>query len=248
MEVNEDATQWNWKNGVILFLIMLGLNFFLLSSIQLGTLTLTGWEFDPNTGVLINAGSIVGVWLGTVIGEFIILLVTLLFAFYVFRGHIGDFKIKMPSLWHLVIAIVGAFGAYLAALFGGILQLLLTGPDPHQDTYNALFQTNTPLELVVWILLMVLVVAPCEEFFARGFVQTSIQNSCKTRNKPIIIAILVASFFFALLHLDFYRIIPLFFVGLILGIVYYYTDNLLTPIITHGLYNAIGVLLFFLLP
>ena len=94
---------------------------------------------------------------------------------------------------------------------------------------------------------MMTMVAICEEIFARGFVQNGFQNSCKANNKSVYFGILAASLLFAVVHLDFYRIIPLFCAGLVIGLVYYFTDNnSMASTITHGLYNSIGLILIFL--
>ncbi|MHA1267775.1 MAG: lysostaphin resistance A-like protein [Candidatus Helarchaeota archaeon] len=243
-----ETKKWNWTSSLVGFFLILVLNFFFLSAIQFGLLTVTGWEFHPVTGELIHSGSIWGVWLGTIIGEIIILLVTLFLAISVYRGRFQSFNFRIPPLKHLLMAIGGAFAAYGLSLLGGILQTFLTGPDPNQATYNALFHSSNALELTGWLIVMIVIVGPCEELFARGFVQQGLQNSCENAQRSKYLAVLLASILFASLHLDYFRFIPLFFVGLILGLVYYYTNNSFAATITHGLYNSIGILLFFLLP
>jgi membrane protease YdiL (CAAX protease family) len=240
---------WDWKAALILFFLMILINILIISSIQSGFLVLTGWQFDPGSGAITAPGSIIGPWLGTISGELIILLVTLFFAVYLCKNKLKALNFRWPSLKHTLIAIGGVSIAYGASIVGGILQSFLTGPDPNEASYNLLFQTSNAFELIIWVLLMMCVVGPCEEIFARGFVQQGFQNSCKSKKISIFIGITIASLLFALVHLDFYRIIPLFLVGLILGLIYYYTDNnAMASAITHGLYNALIIILLFLFP
>ncbi|NVM52363.1 MAG: CPBP family intramembrane metalloprotease [Candidatus Helarchaeota archaeon] len=242
-------TPWNWKSSALVFGLVIGASVSIFAIIQLGMLLLTGWQFDFYTGVLIAPGSIAGVWIGTVITELIILQITIIFAVYIFKGKMRHFNFKRPSKKHLLIAIGGAFAAYGLSILGGLLNYLITGDDPNQALYDALFQTSEVYQVIIWIILMMCVVAPCEEIFARGFVQKGLQNSCKLKKISVFIGIIIASLLFAVLHLDIYRIIPLFFVGIILGLVFYFTkDNSMASTITHGLYNSLGILLFFLFP
>jgi len=245
---SRSETNWNWKTSVIVVLIIILVNLFIISSIQAACLILTGWQFDLS-GVIIAPGSKVGVWLGTVIGELLILGITLFFAVYLFKGKLNALNFRRPSLKHLLIALGGVVAAYGASILGAILQNFLTGPDPNESSYNLLFQTSNVGELLIWVIIMMCVVGPIEEIFARGFVQQGLQNSCKSKKIYLFIGISIASLLFAVVHLDVYRIIPLFLVGFILGLVYYYTDNnSMASAITHGLYNSVTLLLFFLFP
>jgi len=239
---------WNWKTSLIVTFLIILANLFVISNIQAAFLVSTGWQFDPS-GVLIAPGDKIGVWLGTIIGELIILGISLFFAIYIFKGKLRALNFRVPSPKHLFIVFGGVFAAYGASYIGTILQNFLTGPDPNEASYNLLFQTSNAVELMIWIILMMCIVGPMEEIFARGFVQQGLQNSSKSRNLSDFLSILIASFLFALIHLELYRIIPLFFVGFILGLVFYYTDNnSMASAITHGLYNSILLLLFFLSP
>lgn len=246
MAEEKPGEPWDWRGASIVYVLILSITFLLLSFIQLNMLILTGWEFDFLTGE-ITAGSILGVWMGTVITEIIILTVTVVFAIYLFKGKFSHFKFRFPPLKYLLIAIGGAFAAYGVSILGGMLQELLPITDPNQAFYDALFTTSNWLEVSVWIVLMMCVVGPCEEIFARGFVQKGFQNSCKKNNIPVILGILVASILFAFVHFDIYRIIPLFFIGIVLGLVFYFThDNSMASAITHGLYNSVLIVLSFL--
>ncbi len=250
-QLNESRSgrPWDWKAALILFFLMILLNLSIIPGIQSGLLVLTGWQFDPFSGAITSQGSILGPWLGTISGELLILFLTLFFIVYICKNKLRALNFRWPSLKHVLIALGGVCAAYGASILGGILQYYLTGLDPNEESYNLLFQTSNAFELIIWVLVMMCVVGPYEEIFARGFVQQGFQNFCKSKKISLFIGIIIASFLFALVHLNFYRIIPLFLVGLILGLVYYYTDNnTMASAITHGIYNSIIILLSFLFP
>jgi hypothetical protein len=63
-------------------------------------------------------------------------------------------------------------------------------------------------------------------------------------NKPWL-AILMASGIFALMHGTFFKIFPIFVLGIMLGLIYHFTRNLWYTITIHFLNNALAVLAFY---
>ena len=76
-----------------------------------------------------------------------------------------------------------------------------------------------------------------EEILFRGFLLPSL-----TRYLPVWGSILVSSLLFAAAHLSLSEIIPLTSLGIVLGIVYTRSRNLLAPMLLHSLWNS-GTLL-----
>lgn len=91
-----------------------------------------------------------------------------------------------------------------------------------------------------WAMLTTLVMAPIlEEVLFRGIIQEVI-----TREYGRIWGILFASFLFGLAHMPVYQqAVNAFFVGIILGYIYYKTDSLIPVIIIHALNNAIAYIM-----
>lgn len=81
-----------------------------------------------------------------------------------------------------------------------------------------------------------------EEFLFRGFLLPSL-----TRYMPVWASILVSSFIFAAAHLSLSEILPLTSLGIILGIVYTRSRNLLAPMMLHSLWNSGTLLTLFVL-
>lgn len=81
-----------------------------------------------------------------------------------------------------------------------------------------------------------------EEFLFRGFLLPSL-----TRYLPVSGAIIFSSLLFAVAHLSLSEILPLTTLGIVLGVVYTRSRNLLAPMLVHSLWNSGTLLSLFLL-
>lgn len=104
------------------------------------------------------------------------------------------------------------------------------------------FLEESQQNVLLFMILTVLIVGPLEEFFYRGIIQERLQQ-----NFTPAIAIGITSLLFAITHLGgmigtnegrIVYILSLIGSSIILGILYEKTDNLIAPIMAHGLYNA----------
>jgi len=85
--------------------------------------------------------------------------------------------------------------------------------------------------------LMAVVGAPfLEEMFFRGLLYPSIKQAGFPR-----LALWGTALFFAVSHANLMAFLPLTFFGLVLALLYEATDNLLAPITTHALFNAVNL-------
>ena len=80
-----------------------------------------------------------------------------------------------------------------------------------------------------------------EELLMRGFILNGLSV-----NYGIIVALLISSILFALLHFNIAQIIPSFICGIILGLIYLYTDSILSCIFAHMGYNLISYIMIIL--
>ncbi|MEH1840486.1 MAG: type II CAAX endopeptidase family protein [Nostoc sp.] len=81
-----------------------------------------------------------------------------------------------------------------------------------------------------------------EEILFRGFLLPSL-----TRYLPVWGAILTSSLLFAIAHLSLSEILPLTALGIVLGVVYTRSRNLLAPMLLHSLWNSGTLLSLFVL-
>ncbi len=88
------------------------------------------------------------------------------------------------------------------------------------------------------IVMMAIGAGVSEELLFRGVLQSWIDGFA-----PVVIAIIASNIIFGLLHMRtaLYAVIA-GLVGVYLGGLYFYTDNLLAPMITHGLYDFVALI------
>jgi membrane protease YdiL (CAAX protease family) len=148
------------------------------------------------------------------------------------------------------------FSGILVGMAVGLFTLLATIPitllwrwlvPPPQLYYDLMGETLTPtspVEFVLWILLMIFVVGFCEEVFARGVIQQGAENRYGRWGGLFLGALL-----FALIHLDPYRFAPLFFMSFIWGYMFQRMGwSLYVPWAAHATNNVIAIALLYLGP
>ncbi|WIV11579.1 type II CAAX endopeptidase family protein [Proteiniborus sp. MB09-C3] len=105
-----------------------------------------------------------------------------------------------------------------------------TSAEGYQKTIASLRQF--PIANFIRICLLAPIV---EEILMRGYILSSLQNKYGT-----VIALLVSSLLFAILHFNFVQTLSAVVCGLILGLLYISTGSLFCCILAHSLYNAIS--------
>jgi membrane protease YdiL (CAAX protease family) len=98
-----------------------------------------------------------------------------------------------------------------------------------------------PLTTYATLLASVLVAPLCEEVFFRGFLFAGL-----LRSMPVWLAAVMSALIFAVAHADPGSFLVLFFIGLGLAFLRWYTNSLWPGILLHLLNNAIGAILIVL--
>ena len=181
--------------------------------------------------------------------------------FYTFISFIiGQAFMLVPLIWFLIhkkqpvikrlrlnsvpneilyLTVIFSFGVIvLSDEIDRIIQILIPAPDYILDL-NGLLK---PESLGGFILLFtaVVVIAPLgEELLFRGFLQQFLEKYWKDITR----AILVTALFFAIIHMNPYWFIQIYFLGIILGFLAWKTGSVLPPLILHGMNNG-GAMLF----
>lgn len=97
-------------------------------------------------------------------------------------------------------------------------------------------------ELGIGILVIGLIPAVGEELLFRGLVQ----NLCHKLTHNIHLAIGISAFVFSAIHLQFYGFVPRFLLGALFGYMYWWTKDLLFPMVAHLFNNTLMLLMLFL--
>lgn len=154
----------------------------------------------------------------------------------------GMFRIKFSGrglLW-------GAGGYFVALPLMLLVSLLNQQLWQGQGGSNPLLQTvleeQDPLALIVFFFTAAIAAPLFEEVLFRGFLLPSL-----TKYLPVWGAIILSSFVFAAAHLSLSEVLPLTVLGMILGLVYTRSRNLLSPMVLHSAWNSVTMLGLFIL-
>ncbi|KAL2544272.1 CAAX amino terminal protease family protein [Forsythia ovata] len=90
-----------------------------------------------------------------------------------------------------------------------------------------------PIAMALYALVLVVCAPLWEEIVFRGFLLPSL-----TKYMPVWCSILVSSMGFALAHFNVQRMLPLIFLGVVMGLTYARSRNLLPSILLHSLWNG----------
>jgi uncharacterized protein len=114
-----------------------------------------------------------------------------------------------------------------------------------EDTYTAAIGVMSNLkgwnQYIVAIFVVAFFPALFEELAFRGVVQNFIT---KWTNKPVL-AIVIASVLFSLIHGSYYLFLSRFVLGYALGLMFYYTKNIWVNVVAHFLNNLIALSVLF---
>src|SRR5262249_49881936 len=117
-----------------------------------------------------------------------------------------------------------------------------TGPVP-QEIVSYLIENKDWRNRLAVIVLAVIIAPLAEEFIFRGYLYRVLRKYCGR-----IIAALVSSLIFAIIHLHIPSIAGLFVLALILILIYERTSTLWAPVLMHASFNAISACLALLWP
>lgn len=167
----------------------------------------------------------------------------LFFAFFLYQRQALPFlrlhrRPRFPNIILGSLLIMTAFPlAQLTYQINKRIPLPVWAQSLEEDTNGLitnLLSVDAPYEFYFNILVMAILPAFGEELIFRGIVQ---QKLNQLLNKPIV-AILLTALFFSAFHMQFEGFLPRFFLGALLGFLFYWTHNLWIPIIIHFIYNA----------
>ncbi len=105
------------------------------------------------------------------------------------------------------------------------------------NLYEAFLNLNSGMYFVFNLFMMALLPALGEELIFRGI----FMRLFTSWTKNIHLGVLFSAFMFAALHFQPYKILPMFFIAVILGYLYYLTRSLWVPILVHLTNNAVVV-------
>ncbi|MCB9262349.1 MAG: CPBP family intramembrane metalloprotease [Flavobacteriales bacterium] len=155
-------------------------------------------------------------------------------------------RITMPLLGLSVLLLIA-----IMPLIAGLLELnskvsfpadlseiFREAEDMNNNLYALMLKHNSGIHLVVNFFLMALLPAISEEVFFRGVLM---RVSAKMTGN-IWSGIAISSFIFALIHLQPYKFLAMFFIAFMFGYLYYRTGSLWIPIVLHTINNSMAII------
>jgi len=103
--------------------------------------------------------------------------------------------------------------------------------------YEAMIGEKNTASFITSILFMALMPAIAEEIFFRGFLMNVFNGLFKNMH----VAIFVTAVIFSLIHLQFMKFIPMFFLAVVFGYAAYWSGSIWTSVIAHFLNNTLAV-------
>ena len=187
------------------------------------------------------------------------------------RFALLGFTTKGVNYWKeiiigLIFSIIGILLVFSVSVFMEILLELIYGVEIIRDITSAgsgidvYFLTSDLLSLVLLMISMVLIVGTTEEILFRGFMQKGL-----VRRLGVKWGIFITAIVFTFIHLIsifllyplfsltfvvafFISFVPYIAISFLLGILYHWRkENLIAVMITHGFYDALTILLVFIL-
>lgn len=153
-----------------------------------------------------------------------------------FRPLSSDwFKFSFKGNWYLDVGL----GCFMFPLVNRLSQVnlnLLPMPPPTPVAISNVEQSivaRDPMAMVLYAIVVSVCAPIWEEIVFRGFLLPSL-----TRYMPVWCSILVSSLAFALAHFNMQRLLPLVFLGVVMGTVFARSRNLLPSMLLHSLWNA----------
>ena len=161
------------------------------------------------------------------------------------------FTKKFSGLQVLLVVLIMLAALFASGAFGWVNQHLPM-PDSWkpffqklEDQYfkqvNAIMQLKNGGDYFIALLIMAFLPAVFEESLFRGGLQNFLTRST---NKPWL-SIIIVSIIFSIVHFSYYGFLPRMFLGMALGLIYYYTGSLWLSITGHFLNNAITVTAYY---
>lgn len=109
--------------------------------------------------------------------------------------------------------------------------------EQYKKALYAMTQMKSVLDLMIAIVAVAVVPAIVEELFFRASLQKIL---IEWTSKPYV-AIIITAFIFSAFHFSYFGFLSRMSLGIILGMIYYYTKTIWLPMLMHFINNGIGI-------
>jgi CAAX protease family protein len=175
---------------------------------------------------------------------------------YYYQGHVNNFSAaKTKPLLLLITVFIAFFFMAVNAPFiewnqnfifpeslAGLEQKLKAIEHTLAETSSFITNFDNVGQLFLGIVVVAIIPGIGEEFVFRGL----IQNHLFGISKNIHVAIWLGALLFSLFHLQFYGLVPRMLLGAMFGYLYYFSGNIIYPIVAHFFNNGFTLVMLYL--
>ncbi|MCF8247363.1 MAG: CPBP family intramembrane metalloprotease [Saprospiraceae bacterium] len=185
--------------------------------------------------------------------SFLVPAILTLWFFYKKKGWKAASLNKLPDLSILLIGLLFVMSAFPLAQVAFVANKWLVGQFPVLQSWvhtekltvklmEGLLVMQSPWEMVASLVVMAIVPALGEELVFRGIGQ---QKLIEITGKPAL-GIALTALIFSITHFEIQRFFAILLLGLVLGLLFFWTKNLWIPIAAHFLNNGAQVIIAWL--
>ena len=165
-------------------------------------------------------------------------------------SELGFVRIKN---WNQIglVTLIAVTGLFLSGALGDLTERIPTPialknwatqmEDQYKKALYAMTQMKSVLDLLFAIIAVAVVPAIVEELFFRASLQKIIMD---WTGKPYV-AIVVTAVIFSAFHFSYFGFLSRMSLGIILGIIYFYTKTIWLPMLMHFINNGIGITILY---
>jgi len=137
------------------------------------------------------------------------------------------------------VAVRWGTGIFIIVFVSGmIMERFVPGPHELQPFAQLVLDANSWTGLIIPFLIAVVIAPLGEEVFFRGFLYAALKQRFGMK-----VGLIAAGLIFGAMHFDLIRLLPLGLGGIGLALLYEKTDTIFAPIIAHGTWNGIMLIL-----
>ena len=169
--------------------------------------------------------------------QVLIILLPVLVTIRIFKQKpLEVLRLKLPKLKVILpVPFIAVSATVLVSLVAQLINLIYPFPQEYMEQLGGLFKMDTR----PWVLFLVVALTPgiCEEVLFRGFLFRFFERYGSAK------AIVISAALFAVFHLDPFRLLPVFLLGMLLGYLTYRSKSLITSMLSHTVNNALAIFL-----
>jgi membrane protease YdiL (CAAX protease family) len=126
--------------------------------------------------------------------------------------------------------------------FSGVEEILRALEDTLAKTSAFITNFDNVGQLLLGLVVVAIIPGIGEEFVFRGLIQNHVYGI----SKNIHVAIWVSALLFSLFHMQFYGIVPRMLLGALFGYLYYFSGNIIYPMVAHFFNNGFTLVMLYL--